>query len=632
MESLCPNLEGSFGLRLLTKFDPVRHMPWRYVIQTFDQPSSEVPSNLYIFMNFEVFRLSSFDFRKFPKDDSIFVTNLAKSGFYFESETVKIVCFGCRHTFQGSRDCSQSSTNSSHSSLCPRHVFNKPIDQWIQDLPLDALTDYFIYNGSLTPYLEETPSSVGQSSSNLTPKNVLETKPILDSPQTSAMSYSSGYQSEDILFVEPERETHSDVQLLVTDSSCTNLLQFEYPSSINHSYSLPSNLNYISGVVVCEERPEPNGSHSVLTSAAKQPLLYKSKSSHNAEGTNEVAEEGAVGGILPLNLDAAAYPHFSIEAVRRKSFTDWSPQHTHRPEDLAVAGFFYAGYSDCVRCFYCGLGLKYWRPADIPAYQHAKYRPRCSFNILYKGQDYIDRVQQELRSEQEATNIVETQTAPQQSLGREQTTLTAQAAVDPQESDYLSSEAAQEALANGWTRDQVGQAVSHIVRVYGESCLGIELLTDILIHFNTSDELNQGLPCNSPASSHASEMNSSVSQVTTSYPSSAQLVDALASGENGQERPEGNHRTQEEATLVRTPHSEQPEVRVPDFRDILTSVEREHSLLEERVTCRVCKSRPVSCIYLPCGHVIACQECAESATHCVFCRKVIIGTANVFLA
>ena len=57
----------------------------------------------------------------------------------------------------------------------------------------------------------------------------------------------------------------------------------------------------------------------------------------------------------------------------------------------------------------------------------------------------------------------------------------------------------------------------------------------------------------------------------------------------------------------------------------------EQQMLEDRTLCHICKERPVHCIYLPCGHVIACQQCAERATECATCKTKISATANVYL-
>ena len=63
-----------------------------------------------------------------------------------------------------------------------------------------------------------------------------------------------------------------------------------------------------------------------------------------------------------LPLQNVAYPTMSKFASRLSTFTaDW-PSYKCRatPEDFAVAGLFYIGTNDTVKCFYCARGLKNW--------------------------------------------------------------------------------------------------------------------------------------------------------------------------------------------------------------------------------------------------------------------------------
>ncbi|BFZ25250.1 hypothetical protein BsWGS_28289 [Bradybaena similaris] len=807
------NFEHSLGL--LMKFDPVRHIPWRHSIQTYNQPSS-VTSTLHVFMNFEVFRLSSFDLTNFPNDESSFVTNLAKSGFYFVSSTRQIICFQCGNKYERSHDSSASSVDRFHHPQCTRHETNKPLDQSIQGLNLDALAEYFIQNGSLTSY--HPPNilpSAAEFSEKCTSKNVPKDGPISDLRQATSDN-SSGYESGGFRHVKSEREAHLDSQRSAND------------------------LNTGDG----REQSEPDRSHLILTSATRWPVRFGSALSRYAEVRGDAtAEGGAVGGIPLLRLDSASYPQFSIEAVRRKSFTDWNPRHSHKPDDLAAAGFFYAGYSDCVRCFYCGLGLKVCRPDDIPAYQHARYRPHCRFNRLYKGQDYIDTVLQQQRSEQRAgfatadatadataeggavggipilnldsasypqfsteavrrksftdwnpwhshkpedlvaaaffyadysdcvrcfycglglkvcrpddipayqharyrphcqfnrlykgqdyigtvlqeqrsehgateiaetqtaptemvetqtapTEMVETQTAPTETVETQtpptetvetqtaptetvetqtaptetvetqtpptetvetqtaptetvetQTAPTEMVETQTAPTDMVEVQTAPTHLQDSvqarnasqvtrgprqldpysWSRDQDGQAVIHIHSVIGDICLEHERLADILIHVSTQEEPSQNLLSDVSLGSNESGTSTVVSQLASSSPGGGTLANALTVPDDGQDRQVATQRIPDAATPAGTSVAIQPQARVPSRWEILQ--EREHTLLEKRVTCRLCRSKAVGCIYLPCGHVIACQECADNATHCVVCSKVIIGTANIY--
>ncbi|KAH9504918.1 hypothetical protein Btru_061054 [Bulinus truncatus] len=78
-------------------------------------------------------------------------------------------------------------------------------------------------------------------------------------------------------------------------------------------------------------------------------------------------------------LQKPSYPDYTAYQNRLDSFENWTYHSVHQPEHLAVAGFFYAGYSDCVRCFQCGLGLRSWKPGDSITEQHKTHRPSCPF-------------------------------------------------------------------------------------------------------------------------------------------------------------------------------------------------------------------------------------------------------------
>ncbi|XP_042858053.1 death-associated inhibitor of apoptosis 2-like, partial [Penaeus japonicus] len=86
---------------------------------------------------------------------------------------------------------------------------------------------------------------------------------------------------------------------------------------------------------------------------------------------------------------------FLFTESRLASFVKWPERVTQKPCDLAEAGFFYCGLSDHVRCFHCGNGLRNWEDNDIPWNEHARWYPECSYVLLKKGHEFIDKVQRE---------------------------------------------------------------------------------------------------------------------------------------------------------------------------------------------------------------------------------------------
>ena len=63
---------------------------------------------------------------------------------------------------------------------------------------------------------------------------------------------------------------------------------------------------------------------------------------------------------------------YSTLEARLRSFRDWPPALKQEPRQLAEAGFYYIGFSDQTKCFYCDGGLRNWQPEDDPWTEHAR--------------------------------------------------------------------------------------------------------------------------------------------------------------------------------------------------------------------------------------------------------------------
>jgi baculoviral IAP repeat-containing protein 7/8 len=48
--------------------------------------------------------------------------------------------------------------------------------------------------------------------------------------------------------------------------------------------------------------------------------------------------------------------------------------------------------------------------------------------------------------------------------------------------------------------------------------------------------------------------------------------------------------------------------------------------------CKICFEKPMSCCMFPCGHVIACADCAQSVKTCCICTKDVTSTRRVYYA
>lgn len=62
------------------------------------------------------------------------------------------------------------------------------------------------------------------------------------------------------------------------------------------------------------------------------------------------------------------------------------------------------------------------------------------------------------------------------------------------------------------------------------------------------------------------------------------------------------------------------------------SLEEENRLLKEARLCKICMDSEVGIVFLPCGHLTVCVNCAPNLTNCPVCRSAIKATVRTFLS
>nr|BDT63158.1 MAG: baculoviral IAP repeat-containing protein [Sicyonia whispovirus] len=149
-------------------------------------------------------------------------------------------------------------------------------------------------------------------------------------------------------------------------------------------------------------RGQPVGNVSISHSS----ILTKLQSQENPPDSEAINQKGNMHICRTPRHMAGSYPetpqysepkHKGFLTVERRlgSYSAWPDRVSQKPNDLADAGFFYCGLSDHVRCFHCGNGLRNWENDDIPWNEHARWYPECSYVLLRKGKDFIDKYRQE---------------------------------------------------------------------------------------------------------------------------------------------------------------------------------------------------------------------------------------------
>lgn len=292
------------------------------------------------------------------------------------------------------------------------------------------------------------------------------------------------------------------------------------------------------------------------------------------------------------------HPQYSVENVRLSSYSKWPPTSTQMPVALCDAGFFYAGFSDCVRCFFCGGGLRNWDDGDIAWIEHARWYPECEFLRQRKGELFIQMHRQDYsQKNQEAQRPSLNHRVPTEAAGIQRRSQEHQ---NTEERSVENTERRRTAIRSvvemGYSQSVVQACVDRLVE-RGKSTF---TATDIMeIIFENEDSIETGNSTQSP-----------------------QFPDRLIFQTEKQEP----HRDTERQVTKTTETSHNSTASV-DCRSLV----KENQDLREQMICKICLDRDACIVYLPCGHMVTCETCAPTIRKCCICRKLIEGTVRAYM-
>ena len=76
----------------------------------------------------------------------------------------------------------------------------------------------------------------------------------------------------------------------------------------------------------------------------------------------------------------------------------------------------------------------------------------------------------------------------------------------------------------------------------------------------------------------------------------------------------------------------QPGQKETNLGDPSIDLEVENRRLKDQRTCKICMDREIGVVFLTCGHLISCVQCATSLEECPLCRQTIIGTVKAYMS
>lgn len=62
------------------------------------------------------------------------------------------------------------------------------------------------------------------------------------------------------------------------------------------------------------------------------------------------------------------------------------------------------------------------------------------------------------------------------------------------------------------------------------------------------------------------------------------------------------------------------------------SAEEQVRCLQEEKLCKICMDRNIAIVFVPCGHLVTCKQCAEAVDKCPMCYTVIMFKQKIFMS
>ncbi|XP_063404011.1 uncharacterized protein LOC134687557 isoform X2 [Mytilus trossulus] len=349
---------------------------------------------------------------------------------------------------------------------------------------------------------------------------------------------------------------------------------------------------------------------------------------------------------LGITLERPKYPAYAQLNVRVSTFQGWPGYLDQAPRDMALAGFFYAGYNDYCRCFFCGGGLRNWDAGDDPWVEHARWFSKCPFVRQNRGHRFVEIIvkrQAEMQASG-ASGSAKNQTAvTTQSEIEARPQVTSQGTTETQttQSETASSnrDPATESVRDmGYTDEMIKRAIDNIKQNNPgkEKIEATEILEMIftIADDDTTTQTNTAVVSeNTPSSAFRSSQASIQPSVRTTTSQAHTATSSVPASTSESSLPSLSVSSLETANAAASGGKHQQSSASKEITENeIRSLQEENTQLKEQVMCKICMDKNVSIAFLPCGHLACCIDCAPAMRKCPMCRVYIKGTVKTYLA
>lgn len=319
--------------------------------------------------------------------------------------------------------------------------------------------------------------------------------------------------------------------------------------------------------------------------------------------------------------DAQKPMHF--ESNRLRSFTGWNCRFI-KPEDLAKEGFYYVHVGDHVKCAFCSIELGNWEENDSVEVDHRRFSPNCPFVLNKSGNVPLGAENASPNMPQEGRDICGgkygLEVRPNSCGEREEPSVSSfnklnlpnvsKPAAYP---DFTRLEKRLESFKE-WPL-----SIAQRPQELAEAGFFYTGKSDQTVCFFCGGGLKNWERDDDPWEQHAiwfSKCNYLLLQKGRDFIAEACNKNTAVLSQS------------EAVSLGSTAEVGKAGAEKPSE----TNEEQGSSPSSVTTLCKICYDKEIGMVFLPCGHICACIDCATGLGNCAVCRRVIEATNRVFLS